>query len=403
MTQVQLTQFLNPSAMNFYTYSNANYLMTANNMAVGLNMPEALKSRVIDGNELSYGLPPYVPRCAFLVDEYPACPAHWMRSSGRIKSYFVPIKAGFGLWLDFNKSLSRVAQDVAVVVSAQGINAITGLPCQDAQLEQYLDKCPKHAENFGPDRFCRSCGYRWPKQNYLCSSGQPEGTLWLDGFRADDGVVRQYVITEEQVRSVAAAVVGADRVFALGISFFVSKSNRWHPAVNRLMDSSAYTKFTGKAILSNSSGFMPDPCAETELYEGPIASASGPMSYGTSVSVSNNPVSDSPQASAVLRSHEAYASKLTQCSLNSHKQGLTCADYVPKEVAVKKLEIAAGAKVDQRIYDDPNSLDYWQAEPTALIVINYVSEEDCEKILAAGKVDLSGSPEGFLQNIPVGN
>jgi hypothetical protein len=201
--------------------------MTVNNCAVGFNMPAAIKDTA-DG---LHNLPPRRIRKAFLVDEYPACPEHWLRSSGRVKSYFVPILEDHGMWLDFNESMKTSEYDVAIVVSVQGVNAITGLPCKDPQLEQYRDECPKHKKAFGPDRFCKECNYKWPKQNYIASTATPEGFLWLDGFRTEDGVVRQYVLTASVLRSVAKAIVGNDRVHAVGVSFFLSKQQRPKPVI----------------------------------------------------------------------------------------------------------------------------------------------------------------------------
>lgn len=395
--------------MNFDTYNNAEYLMTGNNMAVGLNMPAALKSIGSGATEQAHGLPPHAPRRSFLVDEYPACPPDWLRSSGRIKSYFVPIKVGHGLWLDFNMTLQRVAQDVAIVVSAQGVNAITGLPCKDAALEQYIDKCAKHKEDFGPDRLCKSCGFKWPKQNYLCSSGQPRGFLWLDGFRAEDGVIRQYVFTEDQAKSVAKAIIGGDRVFALGISYFLSKTARPQPP-----DRSAYRAFSGGMSNTLGSGGTKG-LVGGDLDDGPIACAASGLSSSENVSTSwSHNLADTAsytksfdKGSASSKLSARLAQDDTKGSLlntPSASKGRAAAQYTGNVVSVKKVEIAAGAKIDQRIFDDPNSLDYWQAEPTALIVVNYCTEEDAERIIAAGKVDLSGNPEGFLQQVPsVGN
>jgi hypothetical protein len=299
----------------------------------------ALKSQGKGDDETIYGLPPNAPRKAFLVDEYPACPDSWMRSSGRIKSFFVPVLPDRGLWLDFNATLQRVAQHVAIVVSTQGVNAVTGLPCADPQLEQYIDKCPKHKEDFGPDRLCKKCGHKWPKQNYLNSTGTPSGLLWLDGFRADDGTIRQYVFTESAMRSVARAIIGKDRVFALGISYFLSKTER--PVTQPVRRFSKLSKsFSSSAIMATAS--------------------TGRLSASSHLSTN-----------------------------------------MAKVTIVKQLEIAAGAKIRQQIFDDPNGLDFWQVEPTAMIVVNYCTESDAERIISAGRVDLSGNREGFLRQVPV--
>lgn len=198
-------------------------LMEVNQLCCSLNMPQALETRYdADGNETLQGLPPYNPRSAYLVDEYPAAPAEWMRSSGDTKSYFVAVKEGHGMWLDFNANFHHPHQ-VAIVISIQGINAVSGLSVSEVRLEQYKERCPVHSKEFGPDRFCEKCGWKWPKQNYLATTGTHYPLLWLDGFRARDGVVRQYVFTKDTTRGVAAQIIGEKRVFALGIAFFLSK------------------------------------------------------------------------------------------------------------------------------------------------------------------------------------
>lgn len=401
--------------MDFSTYSNAEYLMTCNNMAAGLNLPPALKSQGEGDKEVHQGLPPNAPRKAFLVDEYPACPDSWPRSNGRIKSYFVPVVANRGLWLDFNQSLSRVAQHVAIVVSCQGVNAITGLPCHDPALEQYLDKCPKHKEDFGPDRLCKKCGFKWPKGNYLSSTGTPGGLLWLDGFRSEDGTVRQYVFTESAMRSVAAAIVGKDRVFAIGISYFLSKTERPKPQVLGRYSLADSGGMKGIADDTQYSCFM-SSTTDMDDSAGPIACAAGPSAslydgapkkafLGNMTKSAGNPCNEKSITANANTSWSEKISARPKGRLMSPGVDRSIVDHsaiLAKKVQnVKQLEIAAGAKISQRIFDDPNGLDFWQIEPTAMIVINYCTEEDAERIISAGRVDLSGNPEGFLQQVPV--
>lgn len=368
---------LRPSQSPMFNTHGNDYLMTVNNLSVGLNMPAALKG------EAMHQLPPYHRRRAFLVDEYPACPESWMRSSGRIKSYFVAVIPGNGLWLDFNPNAGHTNHQ-AIVISVQGVNAITGLPCKDPQLEQYRDECPKHKTAFGADRLCKECGFKWPKQNYLSSTGQPTGQLWLDGFRAEDGVIRQYVFSEQAVRGVANAIIGEERVFALGISFFLSQQPR--PQEPRTL---------GRGIAS--AGMM-NYCGgiETKMMDMSLDDCGGDISYTASASMSKSLCSDSG-AKGLTKGSSGLMSRSR--SFGSSLSSLMHAP-VPQ---VKKLEVAAGAKIDQRIYDDPNGLEFWQKEPEGLVVINYCTEEDARRIIEAGKVDVKGSPEGFLTNVPVGN
>jgi len=398
-------------------YQQDQYLMAVNNLTVGMNMPDALKSVGTGESEHSHGLPPYHRRRAFLVDEYPACPPDWLRSSGRIKSYFVPTRDGAGLWLDFNACLGKVAHDVAIVISVQGINAITGLPCKDAQLEQYRDECPKHKKAFGPDRLCADCGFKWPKQNYLNSTGTPQGSLWLDGFRAEDGKVRQYVFTKSVERGVAAAIIGGDRVHALGISFFLSKAKRPEPKPAAVrFNSMGGNMWGGKIGSCGDDDAVYTSHVKSDMLHmvddsGPIACA-GMQTYSTSLDASSligekgiagpqgpageKGASGPPGKMMYARSFAGGTNRLMSASLKKTA-------FVAQVQQVEKLEVAAGARIDQRIHDDPGSLEDWQAEPEGLIVINYCTEADAERILAGGKVDLSGHPEGFLQKTAVGN
>src|SRR5689334_9888868 len=102
-----------------------NTVMEINGLKATLNMPAALKSEVKDGVEKAHALPPYNQREAHVVDEYPACPPNWMHGSNRAASYFVAVEADRGLWLDFNPNHYH-ANDVAILISIQGINPLTG-------------------------------------------------------------------------------------------------------------------------------------------------------------------------------------------------------------------------------------------------------------------------------------
>ena len=68
-----------------------------------------------------------------------------------------------------------------------------------------------------------------------------------------------------------------------------------------------------------------------------------------------------------------------------------------KESEGKKLEVGAGAKIDQKIFADPQNLDFWEQEPAGFIYINYCDEETVKKIIAAGKRE--ESTEGFLDGL----
>ncbi len=322
--------------------------MTVNGLSVILNLPKALtRSTDRSGKEEAQSLPPHNERPAFLVDHYPACPQSWPRSSGIEASYMVPIMSEHGLWLDFNGNNNHT-HHVAALVSIQGVNALTGLPAKGSGLEQYKINCPKHNKPFDADRHCAACGFKWPAQNYLATIGTPRGMFWIDGFRASDGVVRQYVFTEQTIRGVAAQLIGEDRGFAIGIVFYLSKEPKPAPPRYRHQDYAPLHSL-GQPILFGSSG--------ADFSDG----SKGPRMMSRSLSASRG------------LAHE--------------------------EVQVGNIEIAAGARIEQNIYADSSGIDFWQSDPAGIVHINYASVEDCLKIIESGPVKSKASAEGFLDGL----
>jgi len=405
------------------------YQMSCNGFYCGMNTPNALS-----GNR-TFSLPPYAKRKPFLVDEYPACPENWMRSKGRSKSYFVAVEEGKGMWLDFNDN-EHNTHHVAIVVSIQGINPVTGLPCEDAALEQYLDKCPKHDIEFGPDRYCEKCGYKWPKQNYICTTGTPSGSLWLDGFRAADGVVRQYIMTAEKLKSVAGNVLGKDsekRVFAVGVSFFLSIDKK-KPNITRevrigssggLFDTFYKSATPTPDMIMGDWDYPNDQDYQTyytcdsggdhmllgDSLDMEVKSSSVDVSDQTT-SVDNLPRATSKSTAKrfgkgakrkSVRRTKTYKSGYYKDGEVITEQQLSPPLRQVRQVDAQKLEVGAGAKINQRVYDDPEKLDFWRDEPEAIICVNYVAEKDAIAIIEQGKEEIENNPEGFLQDMPVGN
>jgi len=136
----------------YFNHPKHQRVMEYNGLTCVFHMPSAVKSRFGAGDEeLEQGLPPGAPRVTFNVDEFPGCPEDWMRGGKHpdlgvdTVSYFVPIEPDHGMWLDFNQCAHRHSHYVAVGISVQGVNPVTGLPTADQLgLAQYLDNCPKH-------------------------------------------------------------------------------------------------------------------------------------------------------------------------------------------------------------------------------------------------------------------
>lgn len=209
--------------------NSGNFLMEVDGLRCELNMPDALKSKSDSNGEMTWNLPPYNRVMAYKVDEFPACPSSWIHGSTKAGSYFMGIEEGKGMWLDFN-GCSNDEHDVAVLISIQGVNPISGQKQDKMRLEQYKNKCPVHDVEFQQDRYCEECGYKWPAQNYMTTTTTPQGLFWLDGFRSEDGKVRQYLFTEDEVKGIAHQVIGKeDKCYAIGVAFFRSKDKKPKP------------------------------------------------------------------------------------------------------------------------------------------------------------------------------
>jgi hypothetical protein len=76
-------------------------------------------------------------------------------------------------------------------------------------------------------------------------------------------------------------------------------------------------------------------------------------------------------------------------------------DGLVRCASVKRLEVGAGARIEQEVGVDPEDIDFWREEPEAMIYVNYVSPQLCEQIISSGK--RQDKKDGFLSNVKVGN
>lgn len=337
-----------------------------------------------DGEEVTQGLPPGTTIHAYNVDDYIGCPDNWRRGGPGEGAAFIPVREGTGLWIDFNVNRAHT-HEVAIVISIQGVNPITGQPTDGIFLEKYSENCPVHKTQFGADRFCEGCGYKWPPQNYLASTGTPSGLFWLDGFRAEDGVIRQFVMTAEKMQGVAANIIGDDRVYAIGIAFFLSKNPKPvinHGTLTRSMKGVSPFASVGAAAAGGSQMGWAD---DTSMLS---------MSVPKKTMLSVNNVSDQVLGGSLESA--TYDSNMVLESMGPVEICET--SLTNSEVTV--LEVGSGAKIEQQIYTDPNPLEYWEEKPAVTFYVNYAAPSVVQNILKAGMKDRTKGGEGFLAGIP---
>ncbi len=210
--------------------------MSFGDLSCVLHMPRATQSRFgARGEEETQRLAPFSPVEVFSVDDFPNCPPEWLRSNRSlgVMTYFVPAIAGHMVWFDLRAN-EQHSHHVAAIISAQGINALTGARMPgavlDQRLEQYQTACPIHQTPFtGRKKFCHACGFEWQDQNYLASTTVRPGQFWRDGFCRPDGLTREFVFTERTSEGVAANLIGDDRINAFGIALFTSRQPKPRP------------------------------------------------------------------------------------------------------------------------------------------------------------------------------
>lgn len=355
--------------------------------------------------EDSNALPSYDPINVHIVDEYPACPNNWMHGSDMASSYFAGLKEDKAIWLDFNECFNHT-HDVAIVLSVQGINPITGqtmIGDNPLRMEQYHKKCPVHESSFKQNYFCEECGFNWPGQNYISTTGTPFGRFWIDGFRTPEGNVRQYIITAEKMKGVAAQIMknSEDRVFAIGMAFYLSKKKK--PEIAKYeRKPQEYQQSNNKDSTFSFPPMFFSPMHRPHNWN----NMTNNTFFSSSSSVSCNNVS---RGNSLSNDNIASNKVLIASNLNN-RQGdmdMSCFDAFDKEKteeaeSVKKLEVGAGALVNQRIYDDPKNLkEYWEEKPAGMIYLNYCDEETLKSILDCGRKGTK--KDGFMKNIKVGS
>jgi hypothetical protein len=310
-----------------------------------------------------YSLPPGSALPVYTIDALPGCPDDWVRGSG---SYVCPVAPNIGLWFDWTMNDSH---NTAVLPSVKGMNPVTGQKLEGLHLERYTNKCPIHDVDFeGDERFCPKCEYRWPPQSYVCAPN----TLWWDGFRQPDGTVRQFFFSAEEARDIASLVIGKENtVPAFGFAFYEPKERRQPPPRPT------------RSVFQFDGGYGGQIVNSTKIY--------GSSSYGMSVQNCSMP--------AIYNLASADVEEKTSGGLiASSPRG-----DMEKRMRSKSVSVGAGAEIRQDLAEDTLKIEDWKTEPSAVIRLYFVFEEQFKEIVDKGGIrDLKGDDKGFMKDLPVG-
>lgn len=318
-------------------------------------------------------------------------PGNWQRDQTDqgypILSYFFGVKEGHETWFNFC-GMSNHPYDIAVLVTVQGVNALTPQLGRSTglRLEQYRHNCPLHQTAFGEERFCHACGYCWPPQNYVTSAGGADAnTFWLDGFCTVPGTVQQFVFSNKgELLGVAEQVIGESRPAGISFAVFLSKHLRktYHEKetlLYRRANPSTEQDLLDQAERDFESGVSPfdllDDGEETLL---------GGRSALRRESFTRGSYEDSAEETLISRRHTGDR---------------------PDRGSYRSLEVSAGREVGQKIHLDPNEPTYWEPEPAVVFVLTPAPYEIVREHTRNGPtVDPAAKGKGSLQGLNlVGN
>lgn len=314
--------------------------MTVDGLTISVHRPKKDPRR---GRTLAASAPQGVHNLA----DYKDMPQGWPRAQGPNElSCFVGVTDEHEMWFDA-RLLNHLSHYAAVVVTVQRVNALTARKADHVYLEKYVDTCPTHEISFEAERFCPECKFKWPAQNYITNAGGAisESQFWLDGWRSQDGEIRQFVFADvEKGLGVAQQLIGDARTEDIRFAIFLSKEPK--PVLPRMQSArrglgDAVDSYLGEE--TKGGGFLGH-------------ASSGPM-FGAKLG-SNSPT----------RSMNMVATRGDSDS--DDESAFFLQENYPRMIgAPVKQEVSFGRAVDQKIHPDPHEIGFWQDEPAAVIML----------------------------------
>jgi hypothetical protein len=262
--------------------------------------------------------------------------------------------------------------------------------------------------------------------------------MWLDGFRTEDGKVRQFYFTEEMAKSIPELMIGKDdTVPAFGFCFYAPKETPVYEGGRRMsgkMSKDFFTLRSGDAKGWGSGRLGTDMMRGGEYKSftssgSPITGHSVHMDYDYASAVYLNSSLSTPTSSMHLdlsekkckfSTDEVKAYNMNADSLDGGVLYRATLDSAPMAASFSadadslieperctrltnaEVGVGAGAEISQSIQDDRREMSDWQDKPSATMRIYFVFQEEFERYAEAGLNALKGEKEGFLSGLPVG-
>lgn len=360
-----------------------------------------MKAPRLTGNFV-HNLPLGRPISVYPVDAFEHPLQSWVQGAG---NYVVPVDPNWGLWFDFT---GNDEMNSAVLLSIKGMNPITGQRTNGYGLERYVEKCPIHDEPFKDGLFCEKCNFKWPVQNYVTHPNR----LWWDGFRSENGKVRQFFFTEELAKSIPELVIGKeDTVPAFGFAFFKSKVRRETVAMpvacgGKVSEIKYFNSFLnadqGTALKGSSIHY---DCQSSTEYKGMSHEYNGYRSKSHALHKIGC-LSKMSLCSESLSDEESMQSMKVGDVNNILFEGdfdkMLFERSVEKSKLTSEVGVGAGAEIYQNLVVDQLKVTDWEEKPESVMRLFFVFVDQFKDIEAKGMKDLQGEKNGYMAGLPVG-
>ena len=278
----------------------------------------------------------------------------------REDGYFFPMYRQEAMWINFKRGYMELPR--AMIIGAGNINAISGKPF-DPSKNRFQNgnhrKKSRKKNNNGDGNGSGTLEIKLEKeQNYLVVPPQP----WIDGWKAEDGKVYQFVAAEMgSGETVEGQITGEETVG--GVQFIVYEpredkklvvSTRPHEyIIGGSWDSSPI--LVGGMSLGGCFGSYGGSGSSYGLQKSFFASAKASPS-NLAVGCAAGAAGSTIEGPVVRGSPAAMARRVTAMGLGR------------------------GGEIEQKIYPDPYGVEVWQEKPKSVEVVYMVSSEDFKQI-----------------------
>lgn len=249
------------------------------------------------------------------------CPKEW-----RDEGYFFPMYRQEAMWINFRGNY----YPKAVIVGAGNINAVNGKPFNPSKDKIRLteEERKKAADNLEIKLE--------KEQNYLVVPPQP----WIDGWKAADGKVYQFVAAEMgSGETVEGQITGEEKIGGIQLVIYEAKKK-----------------------------LVP----EKSLHEHIVA---GSWHYGAK---SIGDFEDCGELCCVELCCAADEPSFGPASVKA--MAASPAETRAAKRAVRSMGFGRGGEIDQKIYPDLHGLEVWKDKPSAVEVFYMVSSEDFKQV-----------------------